>query len=128
MKTQLFHIMTVRDFNDFLEEGIYRPPSLEADGFIHFSYAAQVSKVAARFYANISELVVLEVIESHLGDKLIVESALTHEQFEESKSELFPHLYRELRLSEVNRFANVKKDKGEEFPSLSRLDFHKVSS
>lgn len=120
--------MTVRDFELFLSEGVYRPPSLEADGFIHFSYAAQVAKVAARFYANISELILLEIIESHLGEKLVVESALVHEQFEESKSELFPHLYRELRLSEVNRMAKIIKVKGEDFPDLTHLDFQKIAN
>jgi uncharacterized protein (DUF952 family) len=64
-----------------------------ADGYIHFSTAAQVAETAARHFAEDSDLVLLAVDADALGPDL---------RWEPSRGgALFPHLYRELRLSDV---------------------------
>jgi uncharacterized protein (DUF952 family) len=56
-----------------------------ADGFIHFSTAAQAAETARRHFANQPDLVVLAVDSSALGAAL---------RWEPSRGgELFPHLY-----------------------------------
>lgn len=64
-----------------------------ADGFIHFSTAAQVAETAARHFATESDLVLVAVNSAALGDEL---------KWEPSRGgALFPHLYRRLRLTDV---------------------------
>jgi uncharacterized protein (DUF952 family) len=64
-----------------------------ADGFIHFSTSAQVVETAARHFATETNLVLVAVDPRHLGAAL---------KWEPSRGgQLFPHLYRALRLAEV---------------------------
>jgi uncharacterized protein (DUF952 family) len=68
-------------------------PVDRADGFIHFSTAAQVDGTAARHFAEESDLVLVAVAPDALGPAL---------RWEPSRGgALFPHLYRRLRLSDV---------------------------
>jgi uncharacterized protein (DUF952 family) len=64
-----------------------------ADGFIHFSTAAQVAETAARHFATESDLVLVAVDADRLGVAL---------RWEPSRGgALFPHLYRALRTGDV---------------------------
>jgi uncharacterized protein (DUF952 family) len=64
-----------------------------ADGFVHFSTAAQLAETAARHFAAESDLVLVAVAAGPLGEALRWEAA--------RDGALFPHLYRELRLADV---------------------------
>lgn len=64
-----------------------------ADGFIHFSTAAQVVETAARHFAQESDLVLVAFDAETLGEAVKWESS--------RNGQLFPHLYRALRLDEV---------------------------
>jgi uncharacterized protein (DUF952 family) len=64
-----------------------------ADGFIHFSTAAQVAETAARHFATESDLVLVAFDPDRLGPAL---------RWEPSRGgALFPHLYRSLTLQNV---------------------------
>jgi len=64
-----------------------------ADGFIHFSTAAQVAETAAKHFAEESDLVLVALDDVALGDAL---------KWEPSRGgALFPHLYRELVIEDV---------------------------
>jgi uncharacterized protein (DUF952 family) len=64
-----------------------------ADGFIHFSTAAQVAETAARHFAAESDLVLVALDPDRLGPAL---------RWEPSRGgALFPHLYRALRIEDV---------------------------
>ena len=63
------------------------------DGFVHLSSHDQVVETAAKHFAGVASLVLLAVDTDALGDRL---------RWEPSRGgALFPHLYRELRLSDV---------------------------
>lgn len=63
------------------------------DGYIHLSTAAQVTETAARHFASESDLVLVALDADRLGAAL---------KWEPSRGgQLFPHLYRRLRLDEV---------------------------
>lgn len=63
------------------------------DGYIHFSTAAQVAETAAKHFATESDLVLVAVNADTLGADL---------KWEPSRGgQLFPHLYRALRLGDV---------------------------
>ena len=64
-----------------------------ADGFIHFSTAAQAAETAARHFAGVRDLVLVAVDTDALGAAL---------RFEPSRGgDLFPHLYGDLPLDAV---------------------------
>ena len=64
-----------------------------ADGYIHFSTAQQTRETAAKHFAGQSDLVLAIIDADALGDAL---------KWEPSRGgELFPHLYRALRMDEV---------------------------
>lgn len=64
-----------------------------ADGYIHFSTPAQVAETAAKWFATESDLVLVALDDARLGPAL---------KWEPSRGgQLFPHLYRALRLDEV---------------------------
>lgn len=64
-----------------------------ADGYVHFSTAAQVAETAAKHFAGVEGLMLVAVQEERLGATL---------KWEPSRGgALFPHLYREMRLSDV---------------------------
>ena len=64
-----------------------------ADGFIHFSTAAQAAETAARHFAGRGDLVMVAVDADALG------AGLRHEP--SRGGELFPHLYGTLPLAAV---------------------------
>ncbi|MGV8955222.1 MAG: DUF952 domain-containing protein [Cypionkella sp.] len=64
-----------------------------ADGYIHFSAAPQLAETAAKYFADISDLVLVACEAERLGAAL---------KWEASRGgALFPHLYRELLLADV---------------------------
>jgi uncharacterized protein (DUF952 family) len=64
-----------------------------ADGYIHFSTAAQAAETAAKHFAGQSDLLLVSVDTAKLGDKL---------KWEPSRGgALFPHLYAPLTLAAV---------------------------
>ena len=64
-----------------------------ADGFIHFSTAAQAAETAARHFAGVEGLILAAFEADSLGPALIWEPS--------RGGALFPHLYAPLRLADV---------------------------
>jgi uncharacterized protein (DUF952 family) len=77
-------------------EAVYRGSDVDRrDGFIHFSTAAQIAETAAKHFAGQSDLLLVSVNTSKLGDRL---------KWEPSRGgALFPHLYGHLELAAVTR-------------------------
>ncbi|MGX0974760.1 uncharacterized protein (DUF952 family) [Roseovarius sp. MBR-51] len=64
-----------------------------ADGYVHFSTAEQAAETAAKHFAGAEGLMLVAVAVDRLGEAL---------KWEPSRGgALFPHLYREMRLSDV---------------------------
>lgn len=64
-----------------------------ADGYVHFSTAEQAAETAAKHFKGAENLTLLAVEADDLGEAL---------KWEVSRGgDLFPHLYRELRLADV---------------------------
>ncbi len=70
-----------------------------ADGFIHFSTAAQLRTTAARHFAGEDGLVLVAVAPETVGDTLAWEPS--------RGGDLFPHLYRRLLISDVTWHADL---------------------
>ena len=63
---------------------MYRAESLDSEGFIHLSSWEQLAATAGRYYAGVSDLVVLVVDPAGLDVRL---------EYSPSTGESFPHLY-----------------------------------
>ncbi|MFZ2100699.1 MAG: DUF952 domain-containing protein [Oricola sp.] len=76
------------------KQGVFAGAPVDlADGFIHFSTAAQVKETAARHFAGQADLLLIAIDAAKLGDKL---------KYEPSRGgDLFPHLYAPLDPSAV---------------------------
>jgi len=93
-------------------DGVFRgAPVDRADGYIHFSTAAQVRETAARHFAGQADLVLVAIEAEALGPAL---------RWEPSRGgALFPHLYAELPLDAVRRVEELPLGRhGHLFPRL----------
>lgn len=81
------------------------------DGFMHLSTPAQVLETARRHFPGRRDLVVLEIDESALADRV---------RYEKSRSgALFPHLYGSLPRSAVIRLRSLEWTDGGAFAFVS---------
>lgn len=84
--TTAYKILSRADWRATLAEGLYEgSPVDRADGYIHLSALDQLAGTAARHYAGQSDLMLVEVDLTALGDSLIWEPS--------RGGALFPHIY-----------------------------------
>jgi uncharacterized protein (DUF952 family) len=95
----ILHIVARADWESALARGLYVPPSLGAEGFIHCSTSAQILRTANRFYRGQRALVILCIDESRLAAAPRYESP--DSPLGETVADLFPHLYVPLNLDAV---------------------------
>ena len=100
----IYHIVKRDAWRVAQRRGIYRPPSLAAEGFIHLSSREQVVAVANDFYRGERDLFLLCIDENRLKAELRRE-APAHPQPKSANATaaeaLFPHLYGALNLEAV---------------------------
>jgi uncharacterized protein (DUF952 family) len=109
----IYHICRRAEWQAAVRAGVYGGSSQDdADGFIHFSTAAQVVASAAKHRAGQDGLVLVEVDAAALGAAL---------KWEPSRGgALFPHLYGDLPLTAVaaTRDLPLGQDGRHAFPDL----------
>lgn len=90
----IFKILRSGEWTDLHHQGASHGAPIDvADGFIHFSTAAQAAETAARHFAGVEGLWLMAVAAEPLGDAL---------KWEVSRGgDRFPHLYRPLRLADA---------------------------
>lgn len=71
-----------------------RGVTLEQEGFVHASFAAQVPATSQRFYADVADLLLLTIDESLLTSPLVIEQI-------NGAPEPFPHIYGPLDIAAV---------------------------
>ena len=89
----LLHLVSAADWHAMVTDGAYRPRSLATEGFVHLSAPEQVAATHARFYAGVSDLLVVSIDPAALGDGLVWEDLAGHGAF--------PHYYGPVPLSAV---------------------------
>jgi len=93
----ILHIVTRAEWEAAQAAGRYAPPSLEREGFIHFSTPEQVLGSATRYYAGRGDLLLLQVDPAACAAELRWEDPGAGP----TAGQEFPHLYRPLELEEV---------------------------
>jgi uncharacterized protein (DUF952 family) len=98
--SRIYKILPRAEWEAARSAGRYEGSAVDrADGFIHFSTAAQAPETARRHFAGQAELVVLEVEGDDLGPAL---------RWEPSRGgDLFPHLYAPLDPAQVRSIAEA---------------------
>jgi len=90
-RTQIYHMALPADWARAAETDHYRVSTrgvnLEQEGFIHCSFDGQLEGVANRFYADLTDLVLLRIQPDLLDAEVRVEPPA------EGLPELFPHVY-----------------------------------
>jgi len=96
----IYKIATVAQWRAAEAAGVFEGAPLDlADGFIHFSTAAQVSDTLAKHFAGQRDLLLIAVSADQLGDRL---------RWEVSRGgQLFPHLYAHLRVAAVSSVSEI---------------------
>lgn len=91
---RIYKILRPVEWAELCEQGETAGAPVDvADGFVHFSTAAQVAETAAKHFADEDGLRLLALEAEALGDAL---------KWEPSRGgQLFPHLYGPLRLRDV---------------------------
>ena len=111
--TLIFHITARAAWQQAQRDGAYRAESLAQVGFIHFSGAEQVVRVANALYSGQGDLVLLVVDPARLNAGA-GSPALRYETPADMPqgSERFPHLYGALNLDAVLRMVDFPPDAG----------------
>ncbi len=107
---RLYHLALRRDWERALQEGVYRTSTLGLTlaqvGFVHLAFARQVAGVAARFYRDVEEPVVLLTLDrARLRGMVVVEPV-------PGADEVFPHLYAPLEPGAVLDVTPLPHDGG----------------
>ena len=90
----IYKVLTADQWEAAEAQGVFQGAGIDiADGYIHFSTAAQVRETVARHFDGQLNLQLIGVDSQQLGDAL---------KWEPSRGgDLFPHLYRSLELESV---------------------------
>ena len=104
----IFHILQRAAWEDALRRGLYRPASLENEGFIHCSTQAQLMETANRWYHGQEDLVLLSIDPLRLGPELRYEPPANPS--DERRAQIFPHVYGPLNLDAVTRAIELPRE------------------
>jgi uncharacterized protein (DUF952 family) len=110
MENYVYKIETKSNWDKDQDTGFYFGSTLDKnDGFIHLSNREQTAQTLALYFADIKDLIIIEIDCNILGEKL---------KWEESRGgALFPHFYDNLpRSAVVNIYNVVYKDNIAEIP------------
>jgi len=89
----IYHIVPV-DLWAAFDTDLYKPQSLETEGFIHCSFEEQLDRVIGRYYSDARNIVVLGIETDRLMSRVVNEPS--------TGNEIYPHIY-----GPVNRDAIV---------------------
>jgi uncharacterized protein (DUF952 family) len=96
----IYHVTTKSDWEKAISNGFYETTSLQIEGFIHNSTAAQVQGVLDRYYKGQKNLLLLHIDESKLTAALKYELA-------PSVNEMFPHIFGAINLDAVTKIESI---------------------
>ena len=105
---RLFHIVQRPAWTAALAAGTYRPPSLEAEGFVHFSFADQVAGTANARFRGAPGLVVVEFDSARIGADVVVEDSY-------GSGTAFPHVYAPIPVAAAVAVHELRRDAGGDY-------------
>ncbi len=110
----ILHMLKRTDWEAAVETGIYRPESLAAEGFIHYSEPNMILTVANGLYLGITNMIIL-VLDA---DK--IDAPLVYEDCYET-GHAFPHIYGTITPDCVTQIIEFPCDANGEFSLPAEL-------
>ena len=105
MSLDTYKILTKKQWEKAQKIGYIKTPIDEKDGFIHLSTAAQLATTLSFFFADYETLLLLELKKNECKEALVFEVPLP----EDHRSGPFPHLYSELKVSQISKVWEIKR-------------------
>jgi uncharacterized protein (DUF952 family) len=99
----IYHILPRADWEKAQGKTFYAPPNMAAEGFIHFSEARQVIRVANAYYTGETDMWLLCISVGKLEPEIRYEGP-------SEEGEKFPHVYGPLNLDAVVGLSQLEKD------------------
>jgi uncharacterized protein (DUF952 family) len=96
----IYHITSINYYQSIQSSGSYISETFPQDGFIHCSTKDQVIRVANSFFPNHKGLLLLEIDDSKLGEKIVYENL-------DGGEELFPHVYGSIPSASIPRVSKL---------------------
>lgn len=90
----IYHLVRNDALKTYQKDGVYAPPSLEKEGFIHCSTKEQVLATANRRFTGAKDLFLLVIDTNHVHTKIVFEDL-------RGTGEKHPHIYGKLPLSAI---------------------------
>jgi uncharacterized protein (DUF952 family) len=82
----IFKLLAAREWQSALAAGVFAGSAVDlADGYIHFSTADQAPETARRYFAGLTDILLVALETERLGEALVWEPS--------RGGDLFPHLY-----------------------------------
>lgn len=100
----VYHLCTRAAYDAAQIAGMYRAPSLDTEGFIHLSQAHQVGPTARAYFANVPEVIVLQIDPARLTSRLVYEAPAPLASAAPKAPEpgaLYPHCYGPIDLAAI---------------------------
>lgn len=102
--TDVIHVATPAEWAEAQARGIFAPPSLDAQGFVHCSTRGQLPRTLARHFAGAGDLVLLVLDPAAVGDLRWEESVPGEPPF--------PHVYNAIPVAAVRSVEPVRAPAG----------------
>lgn len=103
----IYHLVWESDWKTLVQDGLYRPASLESEGFVHCTREPEkLVEVASLFFAEPRDEPLLRLV--------LDESKLTSEVKDEDPGvgHLFPHVYGPIEVNAVTSIGVLKREGG----------------
>lgn len=84
----IYHVVLPEVWAHFKDKDFYAAESLQTEGFIHCSFAAQLEGVLERYYAGEKKVLILTIDTAELTSKVLHEPS--------TNDEIYPHIYGEI--------------------------------
>lgn len=92
----MYHITSQAEAEVAARSGEYAPQGFDTEGFIHCSYAHQLTRVAAAHFRGRHDMILFEIDRSSLPCDVVDENL-------DGGTDLFPHIYGHLPMASVVR-------------------------
>ena len=99
----IYHIVAVSSWEEQVESQRYVHASLDQEGFIHASRAAQIAGVLDRYYVGVNDLLKLTI-----DTDLLDATSTLKEELAESIGEVFPHIYGPINKSSIVSIEKIR--------------------
>ena len=100
----IYHIVLPEVWKEFESRPFYTAASLETEGFIHCSFAAQLDAVLDRYYRDAGDVLILAIETEKLTSRLENEPS--------TNNEIYPHIYGPINRNAVISLREIERGSG----------------